>query len=73
MAKRKEDSGSGNPIGRAVTFSQDSWAELKKVHAPSRQETIQSSLVVIAMVVMFSLFLGLADFVCGWLMQNILT
>ena len=47
-------------------------AELKKVHKPTRQETIQASIEVFLMVGLLSLYLGLADFLLGSLMRYIL-
>lgn len=62
-----------NPVSRSVSFVRDSWEELKKVHPPTRQETIQATIVVLLMVVMFATFLGLADYIVGNIMQAILT
>ena len=38
---------------------QDTRAELRKVHWPSREETIRLSLVVIALSIVLAIFLGL--------------
>ena len=62
-----------NPVSKGMNFFQESVDELKKVHHPTRQETIQASMVVLAMVVMFSIFLGLVDYVIGNVMQAVLT
>lgn len=51
--------------GGPAQFVKEAWAELKKVHAPSREETIKLSLLVLAMVAIFSVFLGLTDLVIG--------
>ena len=56
-----------------VGFARESWAELKKVHSPTRQETLAMTWRVFAMVGMFSVFLGLTDWLVGSLMQFILT
>lgn len=64
---------SKNPISSAAQFCRESWAELKKVHTPTRQETIQATMVVFVMVVIVAVFLGLTDFVVGRIMQAILT
>ncbi len=50
-------------------FLQDAWQELKKVHRPSRQETVQATMVVLAMVVTVAAFLGSVDFFLGWFMH----
>ena len=72
MAKAKIEAKS-NPISAGVQFVDESWRELKKVHAPTRQETIQASIVVLVMVILFALFLGAADLVVGKVMQTILS
>lgn len=55
-----------------LEFPKESWKELKKVHSPSRKETIDYTMRVLFMVVVFSLFLGLVDFGLGALMKNLL-
>ena len=62
----------GEPRG-VFAFFRASWAELKKVHHPSRQETMAMTWRVFAMVGMFALFLGLTDWLVGSLMKIILT
>jgi preprotein translocase SecE subunit len=60
-------------IAGAADFFTASWEELKKVHPPTRQETIQVSVLVLALVIFFGVFLGLTDLVVGRIMGNILT
>jgi preprotein translocase subunit SecE len=49
-------------LGRAAwTFTRESRQELRKVVWPSRKETTQMTLVVVAMVVIVSLFLWIVD------------
>ncbi len=62
-----------NPISRGINFLREAWIELKKVHPPTRQETMQATIVVLMMVVLFATFLGLADYIVGNIMQAILT
>lgn len=45
----------------AGLFFQQSWAELKKVTWPTRQETINLTIAVIAMTLAIAAFLGLID------------
>ena len=47
--------------GRLVGFSQESWAETKKVVWPTRKETIQTTGVVFLLVVVLALFLWIVD------------
>ena len=69
----KEQVESKNFISRGMEFCRESWAELKKVHSPSRQETINLTIRVFGMVCLFGVFLGLTDFFVGWVMRSILT
>lgn len=50
-----------------LAFAQEARAELRKVVWPSRNETLQTSLAVIAMVILTGLFLWLLD----WLLSMI--
>ena len=61
-------------VGGAGLFSflLSAWAEIKKVRFPTRVETTQSTLGVMFLMFMFALFLGLADYVCGSVMRNIM-
>jgi len=68
-----QEQASTNQISRSIRFFKDAWAELKKVHPPTREETIQATIVVLFMVVLFAGFLGLADYVVGNIMQAVLT
>ena len=48
---------------RIITFFQESFAELKKVTWPSREETVASTKVVIVSTVIIAALLGLVDFI----------
>ncbi len=50
-------------------FIKDSRAELRKVVWPTRQETWQTSLAVILMVIIMGIFLWLLDMLLLWLVQ----
>ncbi|MDR0588492.1 MAG: preprotein translocase subunit SecE [Burkholderiales bacterium] len=60
------------PGKRFVTFAQEAWVEGQRVAWPSRQETVRSTLIVFAFVVVMSLFLFLVDKIIGWLVNLIL-
>ena len=60
-------------FGQLFSFFPEAYAELKKVHSPSRQETILITLMVLGMIVIFGVFLGLADMLIGIMMRSILT
>lgn len=46
---------------KIMTFIRESIEELKKVNWPSKDEAVQSAIVVVLFVVIFSLFLALVD------------
>ena len=56
---------------RAVTFLQEVWAELKKVHWPSRKETYAATAVVVVIVALVAVYLGTVDFLLSQIVQAI--
>ena len=54
---------SSRPIARSREFLEECWAELKKVHWPTRDETRAATIAVVIGVVVVALYLGLVDFV----------
>ena len=46
---------------QGTSFVKESWTELGKVHFPTPKETLQATLVVVALVVILALWLGLID------------
>ena len=71
MAQGKE--AKAGIIGEGVAFTRESWAELKKVSTPTRQETVQATIVVVFMMVMIAAYLGLLDLIFNKLMQAVLS
>ena len=57
----------------SISFIGDSYQELKKVHPPTKDETIRMTIVVLVALALFATFLGLADFVVGKIMEQVLT
>jgi preprotein translocase subunit SecE len=57
---------------RVHKFSKEARAEMRKVHWPTRQETIQTTLLVVAMVVLVGLVLWGIDAFFMWAV-NLLT
>ena len=51
-----------NVIDKSIQFLREVKVELKKVTWPSRKQTIGSTVVVIILVMIISLFLGIVDF-----------
>ena len=52
-----------NPITR---YLRETWAELKKVRWPTRQEAQNLTLIVLAVTVGMAIILGLMDFFFAW-------
>ncbi len=48
-------------LDKGVSFVQESWTELSKVHFPSPRETMQATLVVVVLALLMALWLGLVD------------
>jgi preprotein translocase subunit SecE len=61
------------PVTRSVEFLQECWAELKKVHWPTRKETQAATLVVIIGVTIIAIYLGVVDFVLSWIIHRALS
>jgi preprotein translocase subunit SecE len=50
-------------------FGQEAWAEAGKVSWPTRKETVQTTLVVFAFVVVMALFLFAIDTSLAWMIK----
>ncbi len=59
-------------VTRGTDFCRESWAELKRVHTPTKPETIAATSGVLMMVVFFSILLGIFDLIIGSLMRAFL-
>jgi preprotein translocase subunit SecE len=57
---------------RSVTFLQEVWSELKKVHWPARRETYAATGVVLVIVALIGFYLGFIDFLLSQVVQVIL-
>jgi preprotein translocase SecE subunit len=53
------------PRSRLLTFLQGSWRELQRVQWPDRRQVMQATGVVIGFVIVAGVFLGVADYVAG--------
>jgi preprotein translocase SecE subunit len=56
---------SGNIFARTFHFLGNCWSELQRVQWPDRQQVAQATGVVLGFVVVTGIFLGIADFVAG--------
>jgi preprotein translocase SecE subunit len=57
---------------RAINFAQGSWRELQRVQWPDRRQVMQATGVVIGFVIVAGVYLGVADYLAGKLMNFIL-
>ena len=53
-------------------FFQDAQIEVKKVVWPTRQETLQTTLIVIVVVLVIAIFLWILDMFLGWSIGSIM-
>ena len=60
------------PVARSREFLEECWAELKKVHFPTRSEAQAATIAVIIGVVIVALYLGLVDLVLSWCIRRVL-
>lgn len=61
-----------DPGQRFFVFSQEAWVETKKVAWPSRKETVQTTGVVFAFVVVMAIFLWLTDKSLEWVFYDLI-
>ena len=72
VEKSKAASGDPNFIQKSVQFLREVKIELKKVTWPTRKQTMGSTVVVVILVTIISLFLGLVDLGLSSLMRAVL-
>ena len=65
------------PVRRLPAFLQPAWfqeifTELRKVQWPTRQETINLTMVVVIVAALLGIFLGGLDAVFNWVIENTL-
>lgn len=68
-AKGGQAANAAGPWDKSVQFIREVVQELKRVTWPSRKQTISSTGVVLALVVVVSIFLGVVDFVLSRLVR----
>jgi len=61
-----------NRIAQVQKFAHEVQAEAKKVIWPERKEAMQSTLMVVVMVVFIALFLWAVDGTMGWLVKKVI-
>ena len=65
--------GEGSVLSKSRSYMVGSWDELKKVSSPTRQETVQATLVTLVIRVVVAIYLGLLDLVFFRLMEAVLS
>jgi preprotein translocase subunit SecE len=58
--------------GQAAQFFREVKVELQKVTFPTRQETVGSTVVVLVLTVIMSVYLGLSDWILAQIVQFLL-
>lgn len=71
-AKPKVAAGESGILQKSIQFLREVKVELKKVTWPTRKQTMGSTVVVIVLVVIISLFLGVVDFGLSSLIRTVL-
>jgi preprotein translocase subunit SecE len=66
-----ETQAEGAPKGRG--YLAESIEELKKVHTPTREETIRSTWVVVLIIVIIAFCLFVLDLVFNWFMTAVIS
>jgi preprotein translocase subunit SecE len=57
---------------RGIEFLNECWAELKKVHWPTREETRAATIAVVTGVIVVSIYLGIVDYVLSALITRVI-
>ena len=57
---------------QGISFVQESWSELSKVHFPPPKETAQATAVVLVLVFVMALWLGLIDLAATRVVRQLL-
>ena len=63
---------SGSVLTRGRGFLSESIEELRKVHTPTREETIRQTWVVMLIVAFISICLFLLDLFYNWIMSKLI-
>jgi preprotein translocase subunit SecE len=59
-------------MNKIIQFFKEAFGELKKVSWPTRKEVWESTQVVVASVLIISVFLGLVDVLFGFLIKLVI-
>ena len=64
---------SSDPGRRGLGFVRDARVEVRKVVWPTRQETLQTTVAVLFMVILVAIMLWLFDMLLGWSVSKLLS
>jgi preprotein translocase subunit SecE len=59
-------------LDQSVSFVQEAWNELSKVHFPSPAETVQATVVVVALTLVMSIWLWMMDLGATWVVRSLI-
>jgi preprotein translocase subunit SecE len=59
-------------LDQGMSFVQEAWTELSKVHFPSTRETVQATAVVVALTLIMSVWLWMVDLGSTWVVRSII-
>jgi preprotein translocase subunit SecE len=59
-------------IDQGISFVQEAWSELLKVHYPSPKETTQQTVVVVALTLVMSVWLWMIDLGATWCVRSLI-
>ena len=62
----------GQRFTRAPEFFNECWAELKKVHWPTRAETRAATIAVVTGVIVVAIYLGFVDWILSTLVTRVI-
>ena len=57
------------PLTRSRSFLEECWAELKKVHFPTRRETQAATVVVVVGVIAAAVYIAVVDAALSWVIK----
>jgi preprotein translocase SecE subunit len=60
-------------LQQGVSFVQEAWTELAKVHYPSPRETMQATVVVVILAFVMAVWLGVVDYVATIVVRELLS
>lgn len=71
MSAEQADS-TGSVVSKGRSYVSESIAELKKISHPTRQQTVQATIVTLVIVVLAAICLFILDVIFGKVMQAII-